>query len=156
MTMYVGIDPGLKGALALLDSYGELLEVADMPVMGKRGVSAKGVADILFDWTTGTTDEIACGIEDVYSRPGQGVSSVFSFGRSKGVVEAAAAASGMRLVYVHPQTWKRQMKVTKHKGSSRNLATERWPSSADLFKRIKDDGRAEAALIGLWVMVHGS
>lgn len=154
MSLVIGIDPGVKGALALLDSYGELLQVEDMPVINKK-VSAKGVADVLGEWKVMMPDTIACVIEDVYSRPGQGVRSMFSFGRSKGVVEGAAATVG-RLVYVTPTTWKRDMKVTNDKGRSRELATERWPNQSHLFKRVMDDGRAEAALIGLWHTIYGN
>lgn len=153
MTCVIGVDPGLTGALALLDSYGQLLDVHDMPVMGK-GVSARGVADIIRDFQTDIR-EVVCVIEDVHSMPKQGVASSFGFGRSKGVVEGAAAAAGLRIIYVTPALWKRQMKVTAKKGSSRDLATDRWPKFADQFKRVKDDGRAEAALIGLWQVQHG-
>lgn len=153
MSFIIGVDPGLNGAFALLDSYGELLRVEDMPVMGGT-VSAHSVADLLFDWSIDNVDT-TCVIEDVHSMPKQGVASSFGFGRSKGVVEGAAAAEHMRIVYVSPAKWKRDMKVTKLKGSSRNLAINRWPKHRDLFKRVKDDGRAEAALIGLWQVQHG-
>lgn len=151
MSLIIGVDPGLKGALALIDSYGRLLEVEDMPVMGK-GVSVYSLCDILNDWSTSSSpgSDVTCVIENVHSMPGQGVATSFSFGRSKGVVEAAAAAFNMRLVYVSPAKWKRDMKVTKNKGSSRDLASDRWPSKRPLFKRVMDDGRAEAALIALW------
>lgn len=156
MSCIIGIDPGKTGAFALLDSYGELLEVRDMPCVGKH-VSIVDVARIFNDWTVGMLafEPATCVIENVYSSPQMGVASAFSFGRSKGIVETGAAMSDCRIVYVTPAKWKRDMTLNKDKGKARQLAMERWPKHRDLFKRVKDDGRAEAALIGLWQVEHG-
>lgn len=153
MSLVIGVDPGKTGALALLDSYGELIAVNDMPLLGKH-VSATLLVDIMRDYMF-NQDDVVCVIENVSSSPQMGVTSAFSFGRSKGVVEAAAAALGMRLVYVTPAKWKADMRLNKDKGVARNAAIQRWPRFSQHFKRVKDDGRAEAALIGLWWINHG-
>lgn len=155
MSLTIGVDPGKDGAFALLDSYGELVEVADMPVVGKW-VSSVMVAEIIGDWISDRDIEypVLC-LEDVYSSPQQGVTSAFSFGRSKGLIEGVASASDCRLVTVTPAKWKREMGLTKDKNAAREMAMNQWPSKRDLFKRVKDDGRAEAALIGLWQVRHG-
>ena len=141
----IGVDPGLSGAIALVRD-GELVVVHDMPVLGGQ-VSAQLLAD-LEDWSA--TDLGTVVIEDVHAMPKQGVSSSFGFGRSKGVVEGVFAGARRPLTYVSPATWKRDLRLTKDKGSSRRRAVELWPGKADLFKRVKDDGRAEAALIAWW------
>ncbi len=149
MSITVGVDPGLSGAIALVDSYGVLVDVYDMPVLN-RNVSPQLLHD-LDAW-----DE--CGpvvIEDVHSMPKQGVASSFKFGRSKGVVEGYFAALAMPIRYVAPSVWKRDLKLSKDKGASRERAVELWPGKASLFARVKDDGRAEAALIAYWWQQFG-
>ena len=126
-----------------------------MPVVGKH-VSVPLVVEIFQDWTTEDSGtDIICVIEDVWSSPQMGVTSAFSFGRSKGLVEGIATMSDCRIEYVSPVQWKRGMKLGKDKGKARDMAMKRWPVRRDLFKRVKDDGRAEAALIALWQVRHG-
>ena len=151
----VGVDPGKTGAIAALDGFaGELIEVYDMPVVGKqKGVNVHMLADIVQHLTSAQSATFV--IEDVTSSPQMGVVSAFSFGRSKGIVEAAAAMTANRIVYVTPSKWKREMRLGKDKGEARARAIERWPRHLEKFKRVKDDGRAEAALIGLWQVNHG-
>lgn len=149
----VGVDPGLTGALAII-SAGALLAVDDMPVAG-GDISAQLLAVWAREWIEGcTTPELAAIVEDVHSMPKQGVASSFKFGRGKGVVEGVLAGAGWPLHYVSPAKWKRDMRLTKDKGACRQRACELWPSRADLFRRVKDDGRAEAALIAYWFTNH--
>lgn len=156
----VGIDPGKGGAIAALDSYGVLLTVDDMPVTGKV-VNGALVNELLGNHATtarynllGDTEPVVV-IEDVHSMPKQGVASSFSFGRSLGVVEGVALGRGCSVRYVSPARWKRALGLTADKGASRRRATELWPTKAALFARVKDDGRAEAALIAHWWLTHG-
>jgi crossover junction endodeoxyribonuclease RuvC len=157
MTMILGVDPGKSGAIALLDSNGELIMVEDMPVTDKH-VSTHLLADIIGSHADAAAilgETLICVIENVWSSPQMGVTSAFSFGRSKGLVEMAAAAFGCRIVMVSPAKWKKDMKLNKDKGIARKTAMDRWPKHSHTFKRVKDDGRAEAALIGLWQVNHG-
>lgn len=152
----VGIDPGATGAIALLDSYGELVEVHDMPYAG-GAVLVASLADVInaFSDMAGAGPRYGDGIvhawvEQVHSHPGQGVASTFKFGQSYGAILGVLGALAVPIDHVSPMKWKRAMHVTKDKGTSRRLAAERWPRHADKFKRVKDDGRAEAALIALY------
>jgi crossover junction endodeoxyribonuclease RuvC len=146
VSITVGVDPGKSGAIALIHSDGTLVAVYDMPLAGSI-VSAQLLADLEF-WSDGRHGTVV--IEDVHSMPKQGVASSFSFGRSLGVVEGVFAGAGRPLVYVSPAKWKRALGLTSDKGMSRRRAIETWPTKAHLFKRVKDEGRAEAALIALW------
>jgi crossover junction endodeoxyribonuclease RuvC len=142
-----GIDPGMSGALALLAD-GELVEVADMPVIevhGKRRPNAAAAAEIVIRFNAALTV-----IEQVGAMPRQGVASTFAFGYGAGVLEGIHAALGRAILMVRPNVWKREANVPADKGAARMMATRLWPDHADLFARVKDDGRAEAALLARW------
>lgn len=151
---YIGVDPGLDGAFAVLDKNGELIQVYDMPTVevivnkkAKRKVAPAAIADELKIYTEGYCAAV---VENVSARPGQGVTSMFGFGRSFGVVEGVLAGMGIPYETVPPATWVRRMRVAPGKGGSRQRAMEVWPGFAGEFKRVKDDGRADAALIALY------
>ena len=144
----LGIDPGSSGALALLID-DRLHVVVDMPVLKvRRGKSDKdevdgyGLAELLKD----LAPDIAY-VEQVGGLPGQSAPAAFNFGRSAGAVEYALKALGYRVEMIPPATWKKALRLKGGKDDSRAMAMRRWPSKADHFKRVKDDGRAEASLI---------
>lgn len=163
----IGIDPGLGGALALLDGQGQLLGVADMPAADGR-VMAGELADLLSDWRS---NGIRCGmpeseplpppprvhvrIELAQAMPAnlrgrrQGNASAFKFGRAFGCVEGVVEALTLPSSTVTSGQWKRRMGVTSDKETSRALAQRLWPEHRDAFKRKMDADRAEAALIAL-------
>lgn len=148
----LGVDPGASGALAILDTQTNALEILDMPVVEvKRGtrmvrqVSAPLLADIL------TNKDISHAIvEKVGAMPGQGVSSMFAFGRAAGVIEGVLAGLRIAITLVTPQEWQKGMRVVGGKDGSRSRATQVFPNEAGLFARKKDDGRADAALIAAY------
>lgn len=153
MTTTIGIDPGLTGALACIID-GQLLTVEDMPTFSEqrgkrtiRTVNAAAVADILRDFALANMETPTVIIERVHAMPGQGVASSFNFGDGYGVLRGVVAALSYPVQMVEPRAWKKAAGLAANKGGSRRLATERWPQHADTFKRVKDDGRAEAALI---------
>jgi len=155
MSIIIGVDPGKSGAIAALTYEGRLVGVDDMPVVGPI------ISPVLLDEAVhnyidplSLTQGVAV-IEDVHAMPKQGVSSVFSFGRALGVAEAVCACNELAIHYVPPARWKKNLGLSSDKGVSRRRAIELWPASADLFKRVKDDGRAEAALIAYWWLQHG-
>tara|TARA_R110001632_G_scaffold91110_1_gene195478 strand:+ start:43 stop:510 length:468 start_codon:yes stop_codon:yes gene_type:complete len=145
-----GIDPGFTGAIALYWPSAGTIEVHDMPVMknpkGKTIINPHGVLDILAN----EGGKSLAVIEQVGAMPGQGVSSMFRFGEGYGHLQMACAASKLPLQYVTPAKWKRHFSLTSSKGLSRGLAMQRFPNYASEFSRVKDDGRAEAALIALY------
>jgi crossover junction endodeoxyribonuclease RuvC len=89
-------------------------------------------------------------IEDVWSTANDGHVGAFSFGDSYGTVKGACGALSIPLTRVRPQVWKKTMRVTADKDTSRARAAELFPDVAPLFARKKDDGRAESALISFW------
>jgi crossover junction endodeoxyribonuclease RuvC len=146
---YVGIDPGLRGAVGVLDSYGELVEVHDMPVVDKW-VTPALLRDLFVGLEADTDGEVEVVVEDVRSMPGQGVASVFKFGDSFGVARAVATCYATRVEYVTPRVWKADMRLTSDKELSRRRAIDRWPVHATRFARKLDEGRAEACLLAEW------
>jgi len=149
----ISIDPGLSGAVALHVD-GILESVTDMPVVSimrgktqKRQVSAQGLATLIIDLKA---DHAV--IEKVSAMPGQGVSSMFSFGRSAGVIEGVLAALMVPQTFVQPAVWTRAITRGIGKDASRSRAMELYPSHQKEFARAKDDGRADAVLIGFWYL----
>jgi crossover junction endodeoxyribonuclease RuvC len=147
--MILGIDPGAHGALAWLSPTGELLAVEDMPaapvtIGGKdrMRVSAPMLAALIRDLMP-----TAAYVEKVGAMPGQGTASMFSFGFSAGLIDGVLAGLEIPVTYVTPQTWKKAAGLTSDKSAVRLRAAQLFPDMAKHFARVKDDGRAEAALI---------
>jgi crossover junction endodeoxyribonuclease RuvC len=148
--MILGIDIGTQSAVAIVDKSGALLAIHDMPVLqdgpkGRRSVGAPLLAAIMLknhaNWAF---------VEFVAARPGQCPTGAFAFGRARGVIEGILAAADVPVTFVTPATWKRAAGLTlASKDASRAEAIRRWPGHAELFARVKDDGRAEACLIGV-------
>lgn len=147
---YCGIDPGLTGAIALLDSTGSLLYLDDLPAIDGR-LSAS-LLDQWFDDIAPHTPTFVY-IERVHSMPKMGVRSMFVFGHTLGVIEGVVGARRLPSRLITPTQWKRAMGVTADKDTSRARALELWPAHADLFRRKKDADRAEAALIAKYGML---
>ena len=146
----IGIDPGLTGAVICLRA-NEVLSCHDMPVevgTGKRRrVSAPALVHLLNSLIE-RYQPSAAAIEQVSAQPGNGVSSMFSFGRSLGVLEGAIAALGLEVTYHNPTSWKRRYGLTgRPKDASRAKALELYPKAVPWLKRKKDHGRADAILI---------
>jgi len=154
----IGIDPGLSGAVAVLTGT-DSLAVFDMPTMtverngkAKRQVSASELAEIIYIMKN---DNCHVYCERVGAMAGQGVTSVFSFGRSFGMIEGILAAFKLPVTYVAPATWVKAVGRGQGKDASRARAMEIFPNNQTDFKRVKDDGRADAALIAYWGIKHG-
>lgn len=153
--MIVGIDPGLTGAIAVI---GERVDAWDIPVLLKK-VNAHELREILRDIHYGDTlsnIEMIC-IEQVNAMPGQGVTSMFNFGKTVGSIDAVASLMKVPIVYVRPAKWKKDLGLIRpdlvpaeKKELSRQRAIELYPEVCDKLKRKKDNGRAEALLIALW------
>ena len=144
--MKLGVDVGLQGAIAILNDDLSLEDVFDMPIMplkkGKNQVNASALATIL---RIDKQPAIAY-VEAVSAMPNQGVSSMFSFGTSYGIVQGVLAALGIPIVLITPQSWKKKAGLLgKDKQMARTLAQRLYPN-ADLSRK-KDIGRADAILI---------
>lgn len=151
MTTIVGIDPGLSGAVAIFQPELGELEVLDIPTLEvKRGASTKRViSEIELAQLLEPHAGAVAYLERVSARPGQGVTSMFNFGMTNGLIRGMLAAYSFRTTLITPQEWRRKMRVADGKDGSRQRAMELFPACAGLFKRKKDDGRAEAALIAM-------
>ncbi len=153
---FAGIDPGITGAIAILDAEtGDLLSVIDMPVCLKNYGAGKGqkvncesLAEIL-----GMNGVERCTVETVTARPGQGVTSMFSFGHSAGTIEGVLAALNINAQFVLPKRWQSiyAHKATWDKSESTRLAAMIYPEINLVGSRdgVKH-GRADAALIARW------
>jgi crossover junction endodeoxyribonuclease RuvC len=153
----LGIDIGATGALALLEDNGQLVDVWDMPCLNdgpknRRTVNAPLLAEIIYKSHAGRAY-----VERVGPRPLEGVTGAFAFGDSKGVIRGCLAAAAIPTIFIQPAQWKRIVGVPPGKDMkdmARSNAINRWPAMAEKFKRKMDDGRAEAALIGLSGLLH--
>lgn len=156
MGFIIGIDPGVSGAIAIVG--GSRVSCHDMPtieIRGKRHVSPAGLRDILATADAdGHIDAVV--LEHVQGVQGTGATSAFSFGRSFGLVEGVVAGMTLPLTLVRPQAWTKALGVSRDKGAHRQAAINLWPKHADLFARVKDDGRADAALLAHWWIRNGA
>lgn len=142
----ISIDPGANGAIAIFDAQGALQRVIDLPTV--KVASKTRIAPQALALLVAAQRPSQAYVEQVASRPGQGVTSMFTFGHNAGAIDGVLAALGVPVSYITPQVWKRTAQVTADKGSSRRRAMQLFPGHAADFQRVKDDGRAEAALIG--------
>jgi crossover junction endodeoxyribonuclease RuvC len=138
----LGVDPGITGAIAFYfpETSGRVVAL-DLPIADGE-ISAPLVADLIRTYAPSLAI-----IERVSAMPGQGVVSMFNFGRAYGDVRGVIGALSIPVHFATPQKWKRHFRLSSDKEEARALALRLFPSCADHFKRKKDHGRAEAALI---------
>ncbi len=142
----MGIDPGVSGAIAFMEN-GYFLSVHDMPLIkegNKNQVDPYALARIIR-----SRKVTSANVEKVSAMPGQGVTSMFNFGRSYGVILGTLGAMNIYTNLIRPVEWKNKFDlIKKEKDASRILAQELFPLAP--LKRKKDHGRADAMLIGLF------
>lgn len=151
--MIIGIDPGLRGGIAYYrPGAKDELTIVDMPthelVRGgkmKFEVDPHALHKLLMPYRLASVY-----LEQVGAMPGQGVSSVFAFGKTYGIIIGVLAANGLPYTFVSPVTWKKKLQVPAAKDGSRARASQLMPAHADKWKLAKHDGRSEAALIALY------
>ena len=138
-TFYVGIDPGKSGGIALVDWTGAILEVVKMPAEPLE------VFTVLRDMV-GNRGRTRVTLERVHSMPGQGVVSVFTFGRGFGGLEMALAALGQTPRLVEPARWQATMGCRSRgdKNVTKAAALKLWPRQAVTH------AIADALLIAEW------
>lgn len=152
MTYIMGIDPGLKGAIAIIDPLVKPMAIValyDTPVIetpGKKTViDTHALVDIMERHATTTR---LCVIEDVGVMTGmEGRVSMFNFGKSTGILEGVVGSFKIPLHRMKPAIWKAILGLGRDKTSSRNKAVQLFPGQERFFVRKKDDGRAEAVLL---------
>lgn len=145
MTTFIGIDPGLSGAITIMK--GNLIIISDVPVLSdgtKRRYDIRAMLNLLAK----VGEDCKAVIEDVHAMPGQGVTSMFSMGYGLGLWHMALTASGIPFERIRPAKWKSTFDlIKKEKDASRLKAREMFPALCDELARKKDDGRAESLLM---------
>ena len=122
----VGIDPGLSGAIAILENK-KVLSLFDMPIMAegkknKRQLNSAQLVNIIKE-SVNLNDEIAVVVEQVNAMPGQGVTSMFNFGQTFGAIKGVCAALDLPIFFVRPSKWKKYFElINSSKDSSRTKA----------------------------------
>ena len=147
----IGIDPGLSGAIAILEE-NKVLSLFDMPVMAegkknKRQLNSAQLVNIIQD-NTNEEDEIAVVVEQVNAMPGQGVTSMFNFGQTFGAIKGVCAALKLPIFFVRPSKWKKHFElINSSKDSSRTKTIEMYPSLSNQLAKKKDVNKSDAILI---------
>lgn len=154
MARILGIDPGSRGALALLSRDGAVpTAVRDMPTITLKGTARdRRIVDscALASMIKRAGDIECVFLERVHSMPRDGVASAFSFGDSYGVVRGVCAALGLRVIEISPSEWKQAVRV-RAEDDARVRASEIFGCSHH-WPLVKHEGRAEAAMLAWYGM----
>ena len=149
----IGIDPGISGALCFF-SNGNVIDVIDMPTMAegkknKKQVNGRQIFnEILNIKNTFVGHKINVVVEQVSAMPGQGVTSMFNFGQSFGVIKGICSAMELPIFYVRPAKWKKYFNlINAEKDASRTKVIEMFPKISQKLSRKKDNNKADAILI---------
>ena len=147
----IGIDPGLSGAIAILEN-NKVVGIYDMPVMAegkknKRQLNSAQLVNIIKD-NINTKEEITVVVEQVNAMPGQGVTSMFNFGQTFGAIKGVCAALKLPIFFVRPSKWKKYFElINSSKDSSRTKVIEMYPSLSNQLTKKKDVNKSDAILI---------
>ena len=147
----IGIDPGLSGAIAILEN-NKVLNIFDMPVMSegkknKRQLNSALLVNIIRE-NIEKNDEVTVIVEQVNAMPGQGVTSMFNFGQTFGAIKGICAALGLPIFFVRPAKWKKHFElINSSKDASRTKVIEMYPSISNQLSKKKDVNKSDAILI---------
>tara|TARA_A100001011_G_C13919399_1_gene678479 strand:+ start:195 stop:686 length:492 start_codon:yes stop_codon:yes gene_type:complete len=147
----IGIDPGLSGAIAVLEDK-KVLGIFDMPVMAegkknKRQLNSAQLVNVIKS-NINQGEEISVVVEQVNAMPGQGVTSMFNFGQTFGAIKGVCAALKLPIYFVRPSKWKKHFElINSSKDSSRTKVIEMYPTLSDQLAKKKDVNKSDAILI---------
>ena len=151
--LIIGIDPGISGSICFFED-GKILEVIEMPVMteGKKNKKQVNGAQIYNEFSKRINkkkdDEVRVVIEQVSAMPGQGVTSMFNFGQSFGILKGICSAMQLPMFFVRPAKWKKYFNlINSEKDASRTRAIEIFPYFSTQLSKKKDSNKADAILI---------
>jgi len=150
----IGVDPGISGAISIIEDK-KILEVYDTPTMiegkkNKRQINSAQVTNIIKE-RLNKAKKVVVVVEQVNAMPGQGVTSMFNFGQSFGVIKGICAALSLPIYFVRPTKWKKHFNLIKtNKDASRTKVIEAYPEISSKLYRKKDSNRADAILIALY------
>ena len=147
----IGIDPGLSGGIAFLEN-DKVLCIFDMPVMSegkknKRQLNSAQLVNLIKE-NIKSDKEVAVIVEQVNAMPGQGVTSMFNFGQSFGILKGMCSAMQLPMYFVRPAKWKKYFNlINSEKDASRTKAIEIFPYFSSNLAKKKDSNKADAILI---------
>jgi crossover junction endodeoxyribonuclease RuvC len=147
----IGIDPGLSGAIAILEN-NKVLSMFDMPVMSegkknKRQLNSSQLVNLIKE-NIKENEEITVVVEQVNAMPGQGVTSMFNFGQTFGAIKGVCAALKLPIFFVRPSKWKKHFElINSSKDASRTKAIEMYPLISNQLAKKKDVNKSDAILI---------
>ena len=151
--LIIGIDPGISGSICFLDN-GKILDVIEMPIMtdGKKNKKQVNGSQVYNEVTKRIKqfekNQIRVVIEHVSAMPGQGVTSMFNFGQSFGILKGICTAMQLPMYFVRPTKWKKYFNLlNSEKDASRTRAIEIFPYFSSQLSRKKDSNKADAILI---------
>jgi len=151
--LIIGIDPGLSGSICFFEN-GKILDVVEMPTMtegkkNKRQVNGAQIYnEILKRIEKKEKHNIRIIIEQVSAMPGQGVTSMFNFGQSFGILKGICSAMQLPMFFVRPAKWKKYFGlINSEKDASRTRAIEMFPYFSSHLSKKKDSNKADAILI---------
>ena len=149
----IGIDPGITGSICFFQD-GKIIDVIEMPNMpeGKKNKKQVNGAQIYYEISSRIRDikkeDIKVIIEQVSAMPGQGVTSMFNFGQSFGILKGMCSAMQLPMYFVRPAKWKKYFNlINSEKDASRTRAIEIFPYFSGHLSRKKDSNKADAILI---------
>jgi crossover junction endodeoxyribonuclease RuvC len=151
--LIIGIDPGISGSICFFQD-GKIIDVVEMPTMtegkkNKKQVNGSQIFnEILFRIKKLDKKDIKVIIEQVSAMPGQGVTSMFNFGQSFGILKGICSAMQLPVYFVRPAKWKKYFNlINSEKDASRTRAIEIFPYFSGQLSRKKDSNKADAILI---------
>tara|TARA_B100001113_G_C20606319_1_gene404105 strand:- start:44 stop:538 length:495 start_codon:yes stop_codon:yes gene_type:complete len=151
--LIIGIDPGISGSICFLEE-GKIIDVLEMPTMAegkknKRQVNGSQIYnEILRRINKIEKQNIRVIIEQVSAMPGQGVTSMFNFGQSFGILKGICSAMQLPMYFVRPAKWKKYFGlINSEKDASRTKAIEMFPYFSTYLSKKKDSNKADAILI---------
>ena len=150
--LIIGIDPGISGSICFFKD-GRILEVIEMPVMtegkkNKKQVNGAQIYNEFLKRINNKGDQIRVVIEQVSAMPGQGVTSMFNFGQSFGILKGICSAMQLPMFFVRPAKWKKYFNlINSQKDASRTRAIEIFPYFSTQLSKKKDSNKADAILI---------
>ena len=151
--LIIGIDPGISGSICFFKD-GKILDVIEMPTMtegkkNKRQVNGSQIYnEISKRLDKIESHQIKVIIEQVSAMPGQGVTSMFNFGQSFGIIKGICSAMQLPMYFVRPAKWKKYYNlINSEKDASRTRAIEIFPNFSSQLSKKKDSNKADAILI---------
>ncbi|MDA9627121.1 crossover junction endodeoxyribonuclease [Candidatus Pelagibacter sp.] len=151
--LIIGIDPGISGSICFFED-GKIVDVVEMPTMieGKKNKKQVNGSQIFNEISEKIKKldkkEIKVVIEQVSAMPGQGVTSMFNFGQSFGILKGICSAMQLPMYFVRPAKWKKYFNlINSEKDASRTRAIEIFPYFSGQLSRKKDSNKADAILI---------